>query len=554
MFVTSMSIINNSTIANAATVKYKVYGLDLTISSKATTATIKSMIGKIAPYTNWIRVYGCTGNLATIGKIADSYKLKVAISAKLTKNQTSNAKEIANLIKSAKYADMAIVGNNVLSQKLLTQTQLIAHIKKVQAGTSKPVAVCDTSSVLTTTVMKSADIVLANIYPYKNGIDTNTAMYDFNAKYNALKSKSGGKKVIVGETGWPSSGKVGTIAIPSLENSAKYFLNFVSWARAKKVDYFYYNAFDTTDSEKYGIWTSGKNLKNGMIDVFNGKTVADNWTNKPTPKPTSGPNETPDPSAILEARVETPDYNNGYVYSVSMKVTNNNSNFNVNDWVWLTYYYANGGYNNLTPPTKPASKNFTRFDFTDKDMINIYFFLVKKNHVPVITNGYHALPDFYNSGISNAAFCWVINPEIHIPTPTPSPTPSPRPTADPNLPTPTPTIMELGKFYANDFYPYDNWYIFTPTETRNYYFIGFDIFDSSLGWYARSDTIGELYQDEKLIASDDGGQVDHDQFIISAILTTGTTYKLKVSGKYNPPYLPYTTYKVVVSKSDISEK
>jgi len=521
MFITSMSIINSGTIANAATVKYKTYGLDLTISSTATTSTIKSMIAKIAPYTNWIRVYGCSGNLATIGKIADSYKLKVAISAKLTKSQTSNNKEIANLIKSAKYADMVIVGNNVLSQKLLTQAQLIAHIKKVQAGTSKTVAVCDTNSALTTTVMKSADIVMANIYPYKNGIDINTAMYDFNAKYNALKLKAGGKKVIVGETGWPSSGTYGI-------NASKYFINFVSWAKAKKVDYFYYNAFDTTAADKYGIWTSGKTMKTGMMDVFNGKTVADNWTTKSTPQPTPDPNETPDPSTVLESRIETPDYDNGYVYSISLKVINDNSSFNVNDWVWLPYCFSVRGYNNLTPLTKPASKGFVRFDFTDKDINTIYFFLVKKNHEPFMANDYYALPDFYVYGISNTAFCHSIIPNISIPTPTPSPatpTPSPRPTADPNLPTPTPVILELDKPVNGDIYLYDNWYTFTPTTTGYYTFQASDI---GIG---HGDTVGELYLNGSFIIKNDDGQDSNDQFIIKSILlTAGNTYDLKVWG------------------------
>ena len=74
--------------------------------------------------------------------------------------------------------------------------------------------------------------------------------------------------------------------MPSLENAAFYFKNFVSWATSENVNTFYFEAFDEPWKADYegpqgahwGVWDEDGNLKPGMQAVFNGETVPDNWT------------------------------------------------------------------------------------------------------------------------------------------------------------------------------------------------------------------------------------------------------------------------------------
>jgi hypothetical protein len=97
--------------------------------------------------------------------------------------------------------------------------------------------------------------------------------------------------VIVSETGWPSEGNAAGGAVPSPKNAAFFFLNFVSWARAYNIDYFYFEAFDESWKAAYegpqgahwGVWDKDGILKPGMEAVLNGDTIADNWSNTGIP-------------------------------------------------------------------------------------------------------------------------------------------------------------------------------------------------------------------------------------------------------------------------------
>ena len=67
-------------------------------------------------------------------------------------------------------------------------------------------------------------------------------------------------------------------AVPSPENAGLYFRNFVSWARAGEVPYFYFEAFDELWKATYegspnacwGIWDRRGDMKPDMRAVFKG--------------------------------------------------------------------------------------------------------------------------------------------------------------------------------------------------------------------------------------------------------------------------------------------
>jgi len=133
--------------------------------------------------------------------------------------------------------------------------------------------------------MAAGDVVLANFYPFWEGIDVNQSRAHLNACYQTLVAAAGDKKVNVSETGWPSEGDSFGSAVPSPENAAFYFQNFVSWAEAQGVDYFYFEAFDEawktnegTVGPNWGLFTSKGVLKDGMQKVFDGDTMDNNWT------------------------------------------------------------------------------------------------------------------------------------------------------------------------------------------------------------------------------------------------------------------------------------
>lgn len=260
---------------------------------------IRELIEKAAPYTTWVRTWGSTNGLEHVGRIAHEYGLKAAVGAWLSSDLAVNEVQINSLIAigQAGEADLLIVGSEVLLRHDLTENQLIEYINRAQEAVPEiPVATSDTYAELLEhpAVINAGDVVLPNYYPYWEGKRIDLAAYFINLWHKQVVAKANGKPVIVSETGWPSAGPARGDAVPSEENAAFFFLNFVSWAKALNVDYFYFEAFDEPWKGEggvgahWGILTSDGSLKTGMERVFNCEIMDDNWSVKEIP---CGPGE-----------------------------------------------------------------------------------------------------------------------------------------------------------------------------------------------------------------------------------------------------------------------
>lgn len=124
-------------------------GQDPNQGSWVSEAQIRTRMTIIAPYTHWIRTFGCGMGLEKSGKVAHELGLQAAIGAWLSSNLVANGQEIARLITigQAGQAEMLIVGSEVLLRGDLTESQLIAYINQVkQAVPGIPVATADVYS------------------------------------------------------------------------------------------------------------------------------------------------------------------------------------------------------------------------------------------------------------------------------------------------------------------------------------------------------------------------------------------------------------------------
>ena len=84
------------------------------------------------------------------------------------------------------------------------------------------------------------DYIFAHFHPYwePGGIPIDQAVSFIGEKYNYLKSLYPGKKIVVGETGWPTAGEIRGGAVPSLENQKRFLNEFVTWAKNNMVDFY----------------------------------------------------------------------------------------------------------------------------------------------------------------------------------------------------------------------------------------------------------------------------------------------------------------------------
>jgi exo-beta-1,3-glucanase (GH17 family)/DNA-binding beta-propeller fold protein YncE len=295
-------------------VTYQTYGLNFSPyiaddedpdkgGIQITDSELKERLTTIAPYTEWIRTFGCNDDLKKAGMFAHALGLKAAVGAWISKDLTENQKQIDCLIDMAKqgHVDLAIIGNEVLLRGDLSEAQLVSYINQVKDRLAEypsiniPVTTADIYNVLLShpNVISTVDIILANYYPYWEGRKIKYAIAYLHNWHRQLVNAAGGKEVVVSETGWPNCGQQIGDAVPSPENAGFYFLNFVSWARANNVKYYYFEAFDEGWKTKHegpqgacwGIWDKEGNLKPGMQEVFDDKTMDDNWSNPVSEEP-----------------------------------------------------------------------------------------------------------------------------------------------------------------------------------------------------------------------------------------------------------------------------
>jgi len=114
-------------------------------------------------------------------------------------------------------------------------------------------------------------LIMSNLYPYWESVSIDLAISSLDSMYQQVKAIAGGKRIIVSETGWPSTGNAKGNAVPSPENASSYFYDFVSWALDHSVDYFYFEAFDESwkGSDGYwGVWDKWGQIKPGRENVF----------------------------------------------------------------------------------------------------------------------------------------------------------------------------------------------------------------------------------------------------------------------------------------------
>jgi exo-beta-1,3-glucanase (GH17 family) len=290
-----------------ATVRYLVHGLNFgpyfglqspDLGTMVTETQIRDRLRIFARHAKWARTFGCDMGLERVGRIAHELGLKCAVGIWLSSDLDANAQQVANAIAvvQAGEVDLVVAGSEVLHRGDLTPEELIAYIEQVRdaiAGSGVPVATADTFDQLLANpaVIDACDVVMPNYYPYWNGISIDYAVAAVHGWHQQVVAAAEGKPVIVSESGWPSGGDSVGSAVPSPTNAAEYFRQFVSWARATAVDYFYFEATDEPwkaanegpQGARFGVWTEDGVLKPGMQRVFDGDFSADTWTSPSIP-------------------------------------------------------------------------------------------------------------------------------------------------------------------------------------------------------------------------------------------------------------------------------
>jgi exo-beta-1,3-glucanase (GH17 family) len=217
---------------------------------------LKRLQGKVLA----VRTYSAAENLETVPQRAGKYGLKVWHGAWLNDNDKENLEQINLLIDAAnRYPDTVervIVGNEVLLRKDLTANQLRGYIRLVKSRVKQPVTYADVWEfwLRNPQLADEVDFITIHLLPYWEdepiGLDRREADGQLRIEkhivdiYRKVQARFPGKKIVIGETGWPSDGRMRSDARPGRVEQVRYFSIFRQIAEREHFDYNVVEAFD----------------------------------------------------------------------------------------------------------------------------------------------------------------------------------------------------------------------------------------------------------------------------------------------------------------------
>ena len=225
---------------------------------------------------NAIRTYSSTGVSNQIPALANEIGLPVFAGAWLD-DVPGDDEEVYALIDLACTTDLAgvIVGNEYYLRHRTADdiAYLVQRIEQVRNGIYSacgkyvPVTTAEIdnlmfywesgSSTVTTgikpvyrPVLDAVDWVMVHTYPFWNRLPIDGAASFTVQRYKAMQAvleqeyPAQGKRLIIGEAGWPSGGAPNGAAVPSLAHQRRYLLELLNLAERSGVEFMYFDAFD----------------------------------------------------------------------------------------------------------------------------------------------------------------------------------------------------------------------------------------------------------------------------------------------------------------------
>src|SRR5260370_18655797 len=166
-----------------------------------------------------VRTYASTQGLERVPEIARKVGMTLTCGIWLDKDNARNEREIATALDLARrYRNVTrlVVGNETYLRHEHTAAELVKIIRRVKRDSPVPVATADhwKTFIDHPELVDAVDQVFAHILPYWEGMPKETALEGSLAIYDQLRAAYPGKKIVIGEVGWPSARPTFEQAVP----------------------------------------------------------------------------------------------------------------------------------------------------------------------------------------------------------------------------------------------------------------------------------------------------------------------------------------------------
>lgn len=225
-------------------------------------------------FTNKLRTYATQEAYAILEATNDT-DIPIDLGLWLGPNYENNLLEIERALEILKKypnrINSVIVGNEVLLRADLNELELFAYIDFIKSSTNIPVTSAETWDVWerVPNLASHVDFLTIHILPYWERIPIKRYNKFIEEKYDLVAKIHPNKKIVIGETGWPSHGYNNNKAVPSIENQALAIRGFINLAHKHGWHYNIIEAFDQpwkgydegNVGQYWGIFTTNRTLK-----------------------------------------------------------------------------------------------------------------------------------------------------------------------------------------------------------------------------------------------------------------------------------------------------
>ncbi len=196
-------------------------------------------LAQLAKISDCVRTYSVENGLDQVPALAAKVGLKVIQGIWLSNSRLKNSVQISTVVGLTKaYPDVitaVVVGNEVLLRGEMTASDLAATIRSVKSQVAVPVTYADVWEfwLRNRELYDVVDFVTIHILPYWEDfpIRSKYAAAHVDAIRMRVAVAFPGKEILIGETGWPSEGRMRAGALPSRTNQARVVSEILNLAK-----------------------------------------------------------------------------------------------------------------------------------------------------------------------------------------------------------------------------------------------------------------------------------------------------------------------------------
>jgi glucan 1,3-beta-glucosidase len=211
----------------------------LVLTTRIAPEQIAQDLAQLAKISDCVRTYSIENGLDQVPALAAKVGLKVIQGIWLGSNRLKNLAQISTVVRLTKeypgVITAAVVGNEVLLRGEMTTSDLAATIRSVKSQVTVPITYADVWEywLRNREIYEAVDFVTIHILPYWED-------FPIRAKYAAahvdtIRKRMAvafpAKEILVGETGWPSQGRMREGALPSRTNQARVVSEILGLAK-----------------------------------------------------------------------------------------------------------------------------------------------------------------------------------------------------------------------------------------------------------------------------------------------------------------------------------